>query len=96
MVDYTTPIAESNNSIVLDKYTREWKVTESHQSEAELERQLIEDLVNQNYEYLSYINNPQAMLMTVRGPLQILNKVEFFEGEWKRFVEISLNTKVAV
>jgi len=33
MVDYTTPIAESNNFIVLDKYTRDWMVCETYQSE---------------------------------------------------------------
>jgi hypothetical protein len=33
MVDYTKPIAESNRFIVLDKYTQEWKVAESYQSE---------------------------------------------------------------
>ena len=29
MVDYTKPIAESNNFIVLDKYSKEWKVAEN-------------------------------------------------------------------
>ncbi len=29
MISYTTPIAESNNFIVLDKYTKEWQVSES-------------------------------------------------------------------
>lgn len=33
MTNYKT-IAESNHFIVLDKYTREWKVAESYQSEA--------------------------------------------------------------
>ena len=51
MVDYTKPIAESNNFIILDKYNKEWKVAESYQSEDSLERELIEDLVNQGYEY---------------------------------------------
>ncbi|MBN1005456.1 HsdR family type I site-specific deoxyribonuclease [Amphritea pacifica] len=90
MAEYKT-IAESNNFIVLDKYTKEWKVTESYQSEAELERELIEDLVNQGYEYLPSVNNPQAMLANVRLQLQILNQVEFLEGEWKRFVETYLD-----
>ena len=46
MVDYTKPIAESNNFIVLDKYSKEWQVAESYQSEDALERELIEDLQN--------------------------------------------------
>src|SRR5690554_3622667 len=86
-----TPIAESNNFIVLDKYTQNWHVAESYQSEADLERELIQDLVNQGYEYLPALNNPQAMLANVRVQLQALNGVEFLEGEWKRFVETYLD-----
>ena len=81
------PIAESNNFIVLDKYTREWEVKESYQSEDDLEREFIEDLQNQGYEYLPGLNTPEAMLANVRVQLQTLNKVEFLEGEWLRFVE---------
>jgi type I restriction enzyme R subunit len=91
MVDYTKPIVESNHFIVLDKYTKEWKVAESYQSEGDLERELIEDLVNQGYEYLPALNNPDTMLANVRVQLQTLNSVEFLEGEWKRFVETYLD-----
>ena len=38
-----TPIAESNNFIVLEKYSKEWKVAEGYQSEDSLERELIQD-----------------------------------------------------
>ncbi|TNF09948.1 MAG: type I restriction endonuclease subunit R [Vibrionaceae bacterium] len=91
MVDYAKPIAESNRFIVLDKYTQEWKVAEGYQSEGDLERELIQDLVNQGYEYLPALNNPEAMLANVRVQLQTLNNVEFLEGEWKRFVETYLD-----
>ena len=36
-------IAESNNFIVLDKYTKEWADIDSYQSESELEQELIQD-----------------------------------------------------
>lgn len=85
MTEYKA-IAESNNFIVLDKYTQNWHVAESYQSEADLERELIQDLVNQGYEYLPALNNPVAMLANVRKQLQTLNHVEFLEGEWQRFV----------
>lgn len=87
MVDCTKPIAESNNFIILDKYNPDWKITESYQSEGDLERELIQDLVNQGYEYLPTLNNSKAMLANVREQLQTLNKVEFLEAEWRRFVE---------
>ncbi len=90
MADYKT-IAESNKFIVLDKYTKEWSVAESYQSESDLERELIEDLVNQGYEFLSTLNNPTKMLTNVREQLQTLNNVEFLDGEWQRFVETFLD-----
>ena len=90
MSDYKT-IAESNNFIVLDKYSPEWKVAEGYQSESDLERELIQDLVNQGYEFLPTLNTPQALLANVRVQLQALNSVQFSEGEWARFVETWLD-----
>lgn len=87
MIDFAKPIAESNNFIILDKYSSEWKITESYQSEADLECELIQGLVNQGYEYLPTLNNPKAMLANVKEQLQSLNKIEFLEAEWRRFVE---------
>ncbi|OLY65339.1 type I restriction endonuclease subunit R [Leptospira santarosai] len=85
------PIAESNNFIVLDKYTREWQVSESYQSEADLERELVQDLINQGYEFLPGLNTPEKMLANVRENLQSLNSMQFSEGEWIRFVETWLD-----
>ena len=86
-----TPIAESNNFIVLEKYSKEWKVAEGYQSEDSLERELIQDLVNQGYEYLPNLNSPEALLANVREQLQALNQVLFSESEWRRFVETYLD-----
>lgn len=86
-----TPIAESNNFIVLDRYRQEWKVADSYQSEDALERELIQDLVNQGYEYLPSLNSPEALLANVRVQLQALNQVQFLESEWRRFVETYLD-----
>lgn len=86
-----TPIAESKSFIVLDKYTKEWQVAESYQSENDLERELIQDLVNQGYEYAPDLTNPEAMLANIRVQLQALNKVAFSHGEWLRFVETYLD-----
>ena len=90
MSDYKT-IAESKNFIVLDKYTKEWQANESYQSEGDLERELIQDLVHQGYEAPSDLNTPAALLANVRAQLQALNNVQFAESEWKRFVETWLD-----
>ena len=86
MSDYKT-IAESKNFIVLDKYAPEWKVAEGYQSESDLEREFIQDLQNQGYDYLPGLNSPEALLANVRVQLQTLNNVQFADGEWLRFVE---------
>ncbi|TCK42262.1 type I restriction and modification enzyme subunit R-like protein [Paraburkholderia sp. BL8N3] len=87
MVDYAKPIAESNNFIVLDIYAKESKVADSYQSEGDLEREFIQDLVNQGYEHPAGLNTSEALLANVRKQLQTLNNVEFSDGEWSRFVE---------
>lgn len=91
MVDYTKPIAETNNFIVLEKYNKEWQANESYQSEGDLEREFIQDLINQGYEYLPALNNSKAMLVNVREQLQELNSTHFSDGEWLRFVETYLD-----
>ena len=91
MVDYTKPIAESNSFIVLDKYVQEWKVAETYQSEGDLEREFIQDLQNQGYEYALGLNTPEKLLSNVREQLQALNNMQFADGEWLRFVEAWLD-----
>ena len=85
MTSYAT-IAESNSFIVLDKYTPDWKVAEGYQSEGDLERELIADLVSQGYDYAREIRSPQALLANVRVQLQALNRLQFTDAEWQRFV----------
>lgn len=83
------PIAESNNFIVLDKYTKYSEANEApgtYQSESALEREFIQDLVNQGYENPKDLTTQKAMLANVRIQLQVLNNVTFNEGEWDRFV----------
>jgi type I restriction enzyme R subunit len=91
MVDYIKPIAESSCFIILDKYTQEWKIAESYQSEDDLEQEFVQDLQNQGYEYLPGLNTPEALLANVRVQLQTLNNVQFADSEWLRFVETWLD-----
>lgn len=85
MSNTTTPIIESNNFIVLDKYTNIVETSDSYQTEAELEKELISDLINQGYEYRKGINSTESMLNNIRVQLEELNKTSFSNDEWKRF-----------
>lgn len=91
MAEYNTPIAETNRYIVLDRYSKEWEVNDGYQSEDALEREFIRDLEHQGYDYVPELNSPVQMLANVRVQLQVLNKIEFSEAEWARFVETYLD-----
>lgn len=90
MIEYKA-IAESNNFIVLDKYDKLLQLKESYQSESALENEFIRDLRNQGYEYLPDLTTRDDMLANVRVQLQALNRMEFLDGEWQRFVESYLD-----
>ncbi|WP_433956860.1 type I restriction endonuclease subunit R [Cytobacillus horneckiae] len=81
------PIAESNNYIVLDKYSKIAEQGGGYQTEANLERELVQDLVNQGYEFLPNLTTPEQMLANARVQLQTLNNVQFSDAEWLRFCE---------
>lgn len=90
MAYYNTTIAESNNFIVLDDYEKYSVLNEPsvvYQTESSLERDFVQDLVNQGYEYLPDLNTPEALLANVRVQLQVLNDVVFTDSEWDRYVE---------
>lgn len=88
MAQYNT-IAESNNFIVLDKFTKYYEVNEApavYQTEADLEKEFIQDLINQGYENPA-LKTYQEMLANARIHLQTLNNMTFSDSEWVRFVE---------
>ncbi|MDG2432611.1 type I restriction endonuclease subunit R, partial [Flavobacterium sp.] len=89
MSQYKT-IAESNNFIVLDKFTKYLEVNEapaSYQTEAALEKEFIQDLINLGYENPTNLNTRETMLANVRVQLQALNNMVFTNSEWARFTE---------
>lgn len=88
MMQYKT-IAESKNFIVLDDYAKYLMVSEApvgYQSEFALEREFIQDLVNQGYENPT-LKSADAMLANARTQLQELNNMVFSDSEWARYVE---------
>ena len=86
----TTPIIETNNFIVLDKYTKLAQLS-TYQTEADLERELVSDLRQQGYEYLNNLTTPEALLANLKTQMEALNGVIFSEAEWARFLEEYLN-----
>ena len=95
MTQYST-IAELQNFIVLDNYTKSSMVSEppaGYQTEAALEREFIEDLISQGYEYVPSLVTPDALLCNARNQLQAFNNIVFTDSEWSRFLEEYLDKK---
>ncbi|MBX2953075.1 MAG: hypothetical protein KF870_11255 [Leadbetterella sp.] len=57
-----------------------------YQTEYALEKEFIQDLINQGYENPANLTTQQAMLTNVRVQLQALNNMVFTDAEWVRFV----------
>lgn len=83
-------VARTNHFIVLDdyeKYSEAHEVSPAHQSESQLERSLIDDLVAQGYVYRKDIRDHASMLRNVRIEIERLNDVRFSDNEWQRYLD---------
>lgn len=87
MGNNTIPVLETNNFIVLDEYKKQKLISDTYQSEAELEKELISDLEAQGYEYRKDISSIDAMLNNLKEQLEALNNTKFSSSEWQRFCE---------
>ena len=82
----TKTIAESNNFIILEKYTKIDQLGAAYQTEADLENELIQDLTHQGYVYVPGLNSHGKLMVNLREQLQKLNQVTFSDNEWQRFL----------
>jgi type I restriction enzyme R subunit len=83
MIMYNT-ISENPQSTVVAEYAAEYRTAKTYQSEAELERALIEQLQSQAYEYLP-ITSEADLILNLRRQLEKLNDFSFSDAEWERF-----------
>lgn len=82
----TSTIAEMTNGIILASFERDSKVREtSYQSEADLETQMIENLISQGYERL-IVRSSDDLYHNLKYQIERLNKVSFSDKEWSRFL----------
>lgn len=88
----TSTIAEMTGGIILASFKKDLSVRESsYQSEAELERQLIENLVAQGYEFIK-IKSGNDLYGNLKLQIEKLNNVSFSDEEWSRFLVEYLDT----
>ncbi len=77
-------IAETNEATVVSEYIPLARRKRSYQSEAELEKNFIEDLQEQGYDYLT-IKTEDDLVENLKKQIEKLNKITFSETEWARF-----------
>ncbi len=78
-------VASTDEATVVAEYSALYNVrSEKYQSEAELEREFIDLLKSQGYEYIT-IHNEDALIKNLRRQLELLNDFTFTDSEWQRF-----------
>lgn len=77
-------VAENNQSTVVAEYTPVYERAKSYQSEAELEKALIQQLSEQAYDCLA-IKNEDQLVQNLREQLEKLNDYRFTDNEWHHF-----------
>ena len=79
-------IAEMTGGIILAHYDKNNRVGGgSYQSEAELERELIANLVSQGYEKVKFTTS-EELYANLKVQIENLNDVFFSKSEWERFL----------
>lgn len=86
MAEQYNIIAEQDNSTVVARYEIAKRNRDCYQSEAELERWLIDQLQLQGYEY-PHIRNEQELLENLRVQLGKANDTEYSDAEWKKILK---------
>lgn len=82
-------IASTTENTVVTSYEPVQKRSDSYQSEAALEREFIQMLTQQGYEYLT-IHKETDLIANLRHQLEILNDYQFTDSEWERFFSDSI------
>ncbi len=77
-------VASMNESTVVAEYTPESRRSDSYQSEADLEKELIDMLTQQGYEYLQ-IHTEAELIVNLREKIEQLNSYHFTDTEWEHF-----------
>lgn len=77
-------IAATTEDTVVTSYEPAKKRSDSYQSEAALEKEFIQMLTQQGYEYLP-IHKEADLIANLRRQLELLNDYVFTDSEWEQF-----------
>jgi len=85
-------VASTDEYTVVSEYTPERDRSDEYQSEAALEKEFIERLCQQGYEYAS-IKSESSLIQNLRKQLERLNSYQFTEKEWAQLFDQNLSNK---
>lgn len=85
-------IVENENDTVVSEYKPLANKAKDYQTESELESQFISMLKSQGYEYLN-IHNEEDLINNLRQQIELLNKINFSDNEWKKFFNENIANK---
>lgn len=85
-------IVENENDTVVSEYKPLANKAKDYQTESELESQFISMLKSQGYEYLN-IHNEEDLINNLRHQIELLNKINFSDNEWKNFFNENIANK---
>ena len=77
-------VSENNGSTVVAEYTGLYRKDTSYQTEAQLEKEFIDTLVDEGYEYLTF-NSEKELIDNLRKKIEELNHYTFEDEEWDNF-----------
>ncbi len=94
MDDYKI-IVEQEHQTVMAHFEVEPKPAEGYQSEAKLERSMIQQLQSQGYEY-AWIKNEADLLANLRKQIGLLNELTLSDTEWERLLPMISNEQMTI
>ena len=91
-MSYFNIVASTTENTVITEYKPGIQTAKAYQSEAELEKEFINLLMSQGYEYVD-IHTQDELKLNLRKQLEKLNNYEFSDMEWERFYKDSIANK---
>jgi len=88
-------IVEEQHQTVMAHYEVEPKPSEGYQSEAQLEKALIKQLVAQGYEYVK-VKDEAGLLVNLRHQIEALNDIMLSDNEWSRLLPMISNEQMGI
>ena len=96
MAEQFNIIAEQSESTVVARYERTARTAQGYQSEDNLERAFIKQLVDQGYEYAKWIREEKDLLANLKIQLEALNDIKLSESEWKSLMKQISNEQMGI